>query len=75
MEKSRYVKVIEGEEVRRDDPVEYLLSTGIGSTFSVPEGVMAIEVPQNKEISGGGKSRGRKESVLLSAGEEQIGGA
>ena len=30
---------------------------------------MAIEVPQNEEISGGGK-----ESVLPSVGEKQIGG-
>ena len=27
----------------------------------VPEGVMAIEVPQNEEISGGWKNEGRKE--------------
>ena len=31
MEKSRYARVI--EEVRRDDPTEYFLSMGIGSTF------------------------------------------
>ena len=53
MEKSRYVRVIEGEEVRKDDPVEYFLPTGVGSTSGVPEGVMAIEIPQNEEISGG----------------------
>ena len=28
-------------------------------TLRVPEGVMAIEVPQNEEISGGGKNGGR----------------
>ena len=28
MEKSRYVRVIEGEEVRRDDPIKYFLPTG-----------------------------------------------
>ena len=33
MKKSRYVRVIEGEEVRGDDPVECFLSTGVGSTF------------------------------------------
>ena len=32
---------------------------------------MAIEVPQDEEISGGGKN----ESVLLSVGEERIEGA
>ena len=34
---------------------------------------MAIEVPQNEEISGG--IEGEKELVLPSVGEEQIGGA
>ena len=61
MEKSGCVRVIEGEEVRRDDPVEYFLPTGVGRTSGVPERVMAIEVPQNEEISGGGKNGGRKE--------------
>ena len=55
MEKGRCVRVIEREEVRGDDPVEYFLPTGVGSTFWVPEGVMAIEVLQNEEISGGGR--------------------
>ena len=32
MEKGGCVRVIEGEEVRRDDPVEYFLPTGVGST-------------------------------------------
>ena len=32
MEKGGCVRVIEGEEVRRDDPVEYFLATGVGST-------------------------------------------
>ena len=31
--KSRYVRAIEGEKVRRDDPIEYFLSTRVGSTF------------------------------------------
>ena len=31
IEKSRYVKVIEGEV--RDDPIEYFLPTGVGRTF------------------------------------------
>ena len=33
MKKSRYVKVIEREEVRGDDPIECFLPTGVGSTF------------------------------------------
>ena len=36
------------------------LPTGVGTTFGVPEGVMAIDVYQNKEISGGIKDGGRK---------------
>ena len=60
MEKSRYVRVIEGEEVGRNDPIKYFL----------PTGVMAIEVTQNEEISGG-----EKELVLPCVGEERIGGA
>ena len=51
MEKSRYVRVIEGEEVRRDDPIECFLPTrGVGSTFWVPEGAMAIEFPKMKRL-------------------------
>ena len=34
-------------------------SPRVGSTSRVPEGVMAVEVPQNEEISGG-KNGGRK---------------
>ena len=68
MEKGGCVRVIEGEEVRRDDPVEYFLPAG------VPEGVMAIEVSQNEEISGGGKMEKEKESVLPSVEEERIRG-
>ena len=60
MDKGGCVRVIEGEEVRRDDPVEYFLATAVGITSGVPEGVMAVEVPKNKEISGGGKDGGRK---------------
>ena len=33
MEKSWRVKVIEGNEVRGNDPIEYFLPTGVGSTF------------------------------------------
>ena len=32
MEKGGCVRVIEGEEVRGDGPVEYFLSAGVGST-------------------------------------------
>ena len=60
MEKGGCVRVIKGEEVRRDNPVKYFLPAGVGSTSGVPEGVMAIEVSHNEEISGGGKNKGRK---------------
>ena len=33
MKKSRYVRAIEEEEVRRDDPIKYFLLAGVGSTF------------------------------------------
>ena len=33
MEKDGCVRVIEGEEVGGDDPVEYFLPAGVGSTF------------------------------------------
>ena len=32
MEKGGCVRIIEGEEVRGDDPVEYFLPAGVGST-------------------------------------------
>ena len=59
MDKAGCVRVIEGEEIRRNDPVEYFLPAGVGVTSGVPEGVMAVEVIQNEEISRG-KSGGRK---------------
>ena len=33
MKKSMYVRVIEGEEVRGDDPIECFLPTGVGNIF------------------------------------------
>ena len=44
MEKSRYVRVIEWEEVTQSNTSS---PTVVESTFSFPEGVMAIEVTQN----------------------------
>ena len=37
MYKDGCVRVIEGEEIRGDDPVEYLLPAVVGSTSLVPE--------------------------------------
>ena len=66
MEKGGCVRVIDGEEVRGDDPVEYFFPAGVRSTSRVPEGVMAIEVPQNERISGGGKNaRGKGVSSAI----------
>ena len=50
-----------GREGQRRWPNEYFFPTAVGSTFWVPKGVMAIEVLQNNEISGGGKNGERKE--------------
>ena len=44
------------ERLEKNDPIEYFLPTEVRNTFSVPEGAMEIEVPQNEEISGGGKN-------------------
>ena len=60
MEKGGCVMVIEGEEVRGDDPVEYFFPAGVRSDSRVPERLMTIEVPQNEEISEGGKNGGRE---------------
>ena len=60
MEKGGRVRVIEGEEVSRNDPDKYFLPAKVGSTSRVPEWVMAIEVSQNEEIFGGEKNGERK---------------
>ena len=52
MEKGGRVRIIEGEDIRGDDPVEYFFPAGVGNNSLVPKGVMAIEVPQKEEISG-----------------------
>ena len=74
-EMSRYVRVIEGEEIRRDDPVEYFHSTVVRSTFSVLEGMMTIEVSRMKRFPEEERIEGEKESVLPSDKKEQKGGA
>ena len=74
-----HVRVMKGNKVRGDDPIKYFLPMGVRTTHflptGVPEGVMAIEVLQNEEISGGRRNRGGKESALLSVEKERIGGA
>ena len=49
IDKNRCVRVIEGKEVRGDNPIEHFVPTGAKSTFLVPKGVIAVEVPQNKK--------------------------
>ena len=71
IEKSRYVRVIEGEAVRKDDPIKYFFPTRV--PLSPRAGVMVIAIPQNEEISGGGKNRGRKGVSFLSSEEKRIG--
>ena len=60
MEKSRYDRIIEVKEVGGNDPIQHFLLTGFGSTFCVPKKMIAVEISQSDEISGGGKSGGRK---------------
>ena len=73
MRKGGCVRVIEGEEVRKDDPIEYFIPAGIGNTSWVPEEVMVIEVPRRKRFLEG-RTVGEKESILPSVGEQQIAG-
>ena len=49
-EEGRNVRLIEGTEVRRGDPIEYFILTGARRAFGVREGMMANEVIQNEEI-------------------------
>ena len=67
------IRLIEGEEVRGDDPIEYFLPTGVASTFWVSEGVMAIEVPRIKRFLEEERMEGEKDLVLLSVGEDRRG--
>ena len=61
------LRVIEGEEVRGDDPI---LSPHLGQKYlSSSRGLMAVEVPRMKKFMAV-----EKESVFLSVGEERIGG-
>ena len=46
----RNVRLIEGTEVRRGDPIEYFILTGARRALKVREGMMANEVIQNEEI-------------------------
>ena len=61
--------------LKGNDLIEYLFPTGVRSTFGVPEGVMAVEITQNEEITEGGKNGGVNKSVLQSVEEEPIGGS
>ena len=70
MEKSRYVRVIEGEEVRRDDPIKYFLSRGSEVPFDFQRVCWQLKSPRVKIFL-----EGEKESVLPSVREKQIGGA
>ena len=67
MEKSRYARVIERKKMRGDNPIEYFLTTGVGSTSKVPEGMMAVEVTQNEKISGEMRNGGRRSRFCYSS--------
>ena len=77
IEKSRYCASgsLRGRRSEEMTEFEYFLPTEVGSTFRVPEGVMAIQVPRMKRFLEEGRMDGEKESILPSVGEEQIGGA
>ena len=53
-ERERGAKEMLGEEqwieVRRDDSVEYFLPTGCREYLLSPRGLMAVEVPQNRDF-------------------------
>ena len=75
MKKSWCVEVIERKGVRGDRPINYFFPTEIRSSFCLPEGVMAVEVPQNERFLEEEEMEGERKSVLLSVEEEQIRGA
>ena len=54
--------VIEDKEVRRDDPIKYLLSIGDQMYLLSSAEVMAIKITKNEKITGRGKN-GRGEGV------------
>ena len=65
LEKGGCVRITEGE-VRGDNQSNTSSPRRSGVPFK-PQRVMEIEVPQNEEMSGGGK-KGEKDSVLPSVG-------
>ena len=60
---------------RSEKTTQLNISHGDQKYLLVPDLVLAVEIPQNKEISGGEVNGREKESVLLSVEEEQIAGA
>ena len=73
MEKSSYVQVIEGEDVRRDDSIEYFFPTGVGSTLSQKGN--GNSSPHNEKIFGGGKNGGKKGVGSAIRGKRENGGS
>ena len=74
MEKGGCVRVIEGEVVRRDDPIEYFLSTESEVPFESQRGLWQLKSPRIKRFLEEGRIEREKESVLPSVWEERIGG-
>ena len=64
LEKVRSVRVIDGKEVRRDNPMKYFLSAGIRIIIQVPGGMILIEIFQIEKIYEGTEEE--KKSILLS---------
>ena len=74
MERGGCVRVIEWEEVRRDDPVKYFFLWGPEVPLESQRRSWQLKSPRLKRFLEEGRMEGEKESVLPSIGEEQIRG-
>ena len=75
MKKSCSVGTIKRKVVRGDDPIEYFLTTVAISILWVTEEVVELNSLRMKRFLKKKKIEGKKDSVLLSVEEKQIGGA
>ena len=75
MKKISDARVIEGEEVRRDDPIEYFLPTGSEALLKSQRKYCQLKSSKIKIFLEEGGMEGEKESVLLSVAEKRIGEA
>ena len=71
MEKSWYVRVIEGKEVKRDNPIEYFVFTEIRSSFRSKRERWQLKFLGMNRFLEEGRMEREKESILLSVGENR----